>query len=158
MSTFTINKYSNSNTLKQNILLIAIIFLFGTVLKVLWSQNRNVRTFLVAQWLRIHLPKQGTRVRAPVQEDPTCRGASKPMHHNYRDCTLEPASHNYWACKPQLLSLRFTTTETHVPRARAPQQKKPPQWEARALQQSRPHSPQLRESPRAAMKTQRSQK
>ncbi|KAJ8787793.1 hypothetical protein J1605_005695 [Eschrichtius robustus] len=39
-------------------------------------------TSLVAQWLRICLPMQGTRVRALVCEDPTCRGATKPMHHN----------------------------------------------------------------------------
>ena len=38
---------------------------------------------LVAQWLRICLPIQGTRVQALVQEDPTCRGATKPMRHNY---------------------------------------------------------------------------
>ena len=38
---------------------------------------------LVSQWLRIHLPMQGTRVRALVQEDPTCRGATKPVSHNY---------------------------------------------------------------------------
>ena len=38
---------------------------------------------LVAKWLRIHLPMQGTRVRALVREDPTCRGATKPVHHNY---------------------------------------------------------------------------
>ena len=38
---------------------------------------------LVVQWLRIRLPMQGTQVRALVQEDPTCRGATKPMHHNY---------------------------------------------------------------------------
>ena len=31
------------------------------------------------------------------------------------------------AHEPQLLSLRATTTETCAPRARAPQQKKPPQ-------------------------------
>ena len=37
----------------------------------------------VSQWLRIRLPMQGTRVRALVQEDPTCRGATKPVHHNY---------------------------------------------------------------------------
>ena len=36
---------------------------------------------LVAQWLRIHLPMQGTRVRA--QEDPIYRGATKPVCHNY---------------------------------------------------------------------------
>ena len=40
-------------------------------------------TSLVAQWLRIHLPMQGTRVRALVWEDSTCRGATKPMRHNY---------------------------------------------------------------------------
>ena len=38
---------------------------------------------LVAQWLRIRLPMQGTRVPALVQEDPTCRGATKPVRHNY---------------------------------------------------------------------------
>ena len=38
---------------------------------------------LVAQWLRIHLPMQGTRVRALIWGDPTCRGATKPVHHNY---------------------------------------------------------------------------
>ena len=37
----------------------------------------------VAQWLRIHLPMQGTWVRALVREDPICRGATKPMRHNY---------------------------------------------------------------------------
>ena len=38
---------------------------------------------LVAQWLRICLLMQGTRVRALVWEDPTCRGATKPVSHNY---------------------------------------------------------------------------
>ena len=38
---------------------------------------------LVAQWLRIRLPMQGTRVRALVWEDPTCRGATGPVSHNY---------------------------------------------------------------------------
>ena len=37
----------------------------------------------VAQCLRIRLPMQGTRVRALVREDPTCRGAIKPVRHNY---------------------------------------------------------------------------
>ena len=49
----------------------------------------------VVWWLRIYLPMQGTRVRSLVQEDSTCRGATKPMCHNYRACTLEPVSHNY---------------------------------------------------------------
>ena len=38
---------------------------------------------LVAQWLRVCLPMQGTRVRALVWEDPTCRGATRPVNHNY---------------------------------------------------------------------------
>ena len=38
---------------------------------------------LVVQWLRIRLPMQGTRVRALVWEDPTCRGATKHVSHNY---------------------------------------------------------------------------
>ena len=38
---------------------------------------------LVAQWLRICLLMQGTRVRALVWEDPTCHGATRPVSHNY---------------------------------------------------------------------------
>ena len=57
----------------------------------------------MAQWLRIRLPMQGTRVRSLVPEDPTFRGATKPVRHNYWACALEPASHNYWAHVPQLL-------------------------------------------------------
>ena len=37
---------------------------------------------LVAQWLRICLLMQGTRVRALVWEDPTCHGAAGPVSHN----------------------------------------------------------------------------
>ena len=43
----------------------------------------RVRTSLVAQWLGVRLPMQGTQVRSLVQEDPTCRRATKPMNHNY---------------------------------------------------------------------------
>ena len=35
----------------------------------------------MAQWLRICLLMQGTRVRALVWEDPTCRGATGPVSH-----------------------------------------------------------------------------
>ena len=38
---------------------------------------------LVAQWLGVCLPMQGTRVRALVWGDPTCRGAARPVNHNY---------------------------------------------------------------------------
>ena len=46
------------------------------------SQER-AGTSLVAQSLRIRLPTQGTQVQSLVREDPTCRGATKPMRHNY---------------------------------------------------------------------------
>ena len=46
-----------------------------------------LRTSLVVQWLRIHLPVQGTQVRSPVCEDPTGLRETKPSCHNY---CLEP--------------------------------------------------------------------
>ena len=50
------------------------------------NQEEHPRTSLVAQWLRIHLPIQGTQVQALVREDPTCCKGShrseKPMHRN----------------------------------------------------------------------------
>ena len=70
-------------------------------------QRRHTGTSLVAQWLRVRLPTQGTRVQAPVWEDPTCRGATKPV------------CHHYWACASQLLSPRATVTEAYVPGAHA---------------------------------------
>ena len=47
------------------------------------TTKRNEETSLVAQWLRIHRPMQGTWVQALVQEDPTCHGSTRPMRHNY---------------------------------------------------------------------------
>ena len=70
-----------------------------------WCKMRNGGASLVAQWLRVCLPMQETRVQALVWEDPTCRGATRPV------------SHNYWAC---------------VSGACAPQRERPRQWEARA--------------------------
>ena len=78
------------------------------------------RASLVAQWLRIRLPMQGTRVRALLWEDPTCRGAIKP-------CAPQLLSLRSRAREPQLLSPRATTTEAHAPTAHALQQEKPPQ-------------------------------
>ena len=47
------------------------------------KKNEGSGASLVAQWLGVHLPMQGTRVRCLVQEDPTCCGATKPVRHNY---------------------------------------------------------------------------
>ena len=106
------------------------------------DKRRWVWASLVAQWLRIHLPMQGTLVRALVQEDPTCRGATKPMRCNYWGCALEPASHSYWAHSPQLLK---------------PAGLEPVLWSKRSHCNEKP-TDTTRESLRAAMKTQHSQK
>ena len=81
-------------------------------------------TSLVAQWLRIRLPMQGTQIWSLVQEDPTCRRTHVPQ-------LLSLCSR---AHEPQLLSLCATTTEAHTPRAHDPQQEKPLQWETCAPQ------------------------
>ena len=114
-----------------------ITFLFHNNVKLPWTLNQllkqlwtycsntfllkkiNVVASLVVQWLRLRLPMQGTWVQALVREDSTCRRATKPVHHNYWACVLEPASHNYWS-----------------PRARACalQREKSLQWEACAPQ------------------------
>ena len=55
--------------------------------------------------------------RDTVQNDRTCRRATKSVHHNY------------WACKPQRLSLNAATIDACIPKAHALQQEKPPKWE-----------------------------
>ena len=66
------------------------------------NKNHMIGTSLVVQWLRIRLPRQRTWVRALVREDPTCRGAAKPMCHNYWA----------WAHKPQLLKPMYLACST----------------------------------------------
>ena len=91
--------------------------------------KKNTGTSLMVQWLRSHLPMQGTQLRSLVWEGLTCREATKPVRHNHWACALEPARHSYWsprattteACVPQQLSPPAATTEAHVTRARAPQ-------------------------------------
>ena len=65
----------------------------------------------MAQWLRILLPVQGTRVRALDQEDPTGCGATKPVHHNYQAYAVEPTCHNYW--KPMRLEPVLHSKRSH---------------------------------------------
>ena len=45
-------------------------------------KNLPTGASLVAQWLRICLLMQETRVRALVWEDPTCHGAAGPVSHS----------------------------------------------------------------------------
>ena len=103
------------------------------------KKNDICRTSLVVQWarIRIHLPMQGTQVRFLVWEDPTWHRVTKPKGHSFWVCSLELLCHNSWACVLQVL-------KSARPGARAPQQEKPPQREARTPQlESSPCSPQL---------------
>ena len=75
---------------------------------------------LVAQWLRVCLLMQGTRVRALVWEDPTCRGAAGPV------------SHSCWACASG---------------ACAPQREGPRWWGARAPRWRAVPAPRWRVAP-----------
>ena len=88
----------------------------------MFSLKMQSRTSLVVQWLTIHLPTPGTWVQSLIWEDPTCRGATKPL------------CHKYWACERQLLT-------PSCPGARAPQLESGPcslQLEKVRTQQWRP--------------------
>ena len=60
---------------------------FGLFLSTVEFGNRFLKSFLgislVVQWLRIHLPMQGTRVQSLVWEDSACCKAAKPEPCNY---------------------------------------------------------------------------
>ena len=98
-----------------------------------------LRASLVVLWLGIRLPMQRTQVRAQVREDPTCRGATKPVRHNY------------WARVPQLLEP--VHLEPVLRNKRSHCSEKP---EHRNERVAPAHA--ARESPCTATKTQRSQK
>ena len=100
-----------------------------------YLKNIFMGVSLVAQWLRIRLPMQRTGVQALVQEDPTWRRATKPVHHNYWACALEPVSHNYWSpCS--------TTREATTLRSPCTAKSSPcsPQLEKARQQQQRPNA------------------
>ena len=107
-----------------------------------WVVGAGVLPWWVAWWQRICLSMQETWIWSLVLEDPTCRGTTKPLCHNYWTCALEPKRNNYRAHMPQL-------EKTECSRAYALQKEKLLQWEASAPQlQSGPHScPQLEKSP-----------
>ena len=41
----------------------------------------------MVQWLRIHLPKQGTQVQSAAEEDSICFGTTKPVSQLLIPCT-----------------------------------------------------------------------
>ena len=73
----------------------------------------------------------GTRVRALVQEDPTCRRAAKRVRHNY------------WARAPQLLKparLEPVLRNKRSPRTATKGSPRSPQLEKAWAQQRRPNA------------------
>ena len=87
---------------------------------------KNIETAsLVVQGYRIHLPVWDTWVGSMIQEDPTGLRATKSVCHNWWDCALESVNHSHWDHMLQPL-------QPTLHGARAPQQTKPPQWEAGA--------------------------
>ena len=89
----------------SHIITLWLLAMWGREMGTLNLESEKIKDIasLVAQWLRIRLPMQGTWVRALVWEDPTCRRATKPVHHNCWACALESVSHNYWARVLQVL-------------------------------------------------------
>ena len=60
-----------------------------------WSHKKErTGTFLVVQWLGIHLLMQGTWVWSLFGEDPTCLGATEPVRCNYWAHAVKPMPHN----------------------------------------------------------------
>ena len=57
--------------------------LCGKAVNQLVLKNESRGTSLVAQWLRILLLVQGTRLQALVREDPTRHGPAKAVCRNY---------------------------------------------------------------------------
>ena len=87
---------------------------------------KNKWTSLVVQWLRHRFNPWSGKIPYAMEQLSPCPTTTEPACHNYwSPSTLEPTCHNYWA---HVLQLQKPT-----PRARAPQQEKPPQWEALSL-------------------------
>ena len=72
-----------------------------------------------SEWWRVCLPMQKIWIRSLIQEDPIRHEATKPMHHSYWASALEPTQCDYWRLCPW---------------NPAPQEAKPPEEDARALQ------------------------
>ena len=90
----------------------------------------------MAQWLRIYLPMQGTQVWSLVQEDPTCRRATKPVCHNYWARMLQ-------LLKPVLLEPVLRNQEATAmrsPRTATKSSPRSPQLEEAHAQQRRPNT------------------
>ena len=72
-------------------------------------------TSLVVQWLRNHLPMQGTSIQSLVWEDTTCRGATTIVCHDYwaHAIGLQPPKPAH--LEPMLLNKKSPCTAAEYP-------------------------------------------
>ena len=80
-------------------------YYFKTNQKKSFKKTRKRGTSLVAQWMRICLPMQGTQVQSLIQEDSTSHRATKPVSHNYWARVRRaraPHKRGRWSEKPTL--------------------------------------------------------
>ena len=99
--------------------------------------------FLVAQWVRIHLPMQGAQAPPLIREDPTRHTATTPLHRSHAAAVQAPGAETVEPARSRACAVLWET---------------PPQWEARGPQlESGPAHP-ARESRLAAVRTQCGQK
>ena len=75
--------YSHTYATRRKCVFLKYLSIFSKRTCIAFKLKTFLGAFLVAQWLGICLPMRGTRVRALVWEDPTCRGATEPVSHNY---------------------------------------------------------------------------
>ena len=108
--------------------LISFNILFKEPSKWFLRSRNSLWASLVAQWLGVCLPMQGTRVRALVWEDPTCRGAAGPV------------SHNYWACASGACAPQREATIVRGPRTVMKSGPRLPQLEKALAQKRRPNT------------------
>ena len=113
------HKDGNKNTLRDIMMDTFYIFVKTTECT---TSIVNPGASLVAQWWRIHLPLQKTCVQILIQEDPTCLGATTPMHHIYWTWALAPGSYKYWS--PRTLEPTLHNRRSHL-------NKKPKHWNER---------------------------
>ena len=92
--TLTLNVYQRFNLQEAFLkfpadqkVLLQLLLIIRAIIQSFYSDGLSLECsqmdFPGGQLLRICLPMQGTRVRALVWEDPTCRRATKPVRHNY---------------------------------------------------------------------------
>ena len=82
---WTIRKFLRANVFGRVIFIYSLLIL--TPVPILLengpSKPNSLGDSLVVQWVEILPARVGTQFRSLILEDPTCLGATKPVHHSY---------------------------------------------------------------------------